>query len=279
MDGKVVVQVQELLKVYGDGHQIHALDRVSFSVRAGEFVSVMGPSGCGKSTLLNMLGALDRPTSGQVIINGQDMGTLRDVDSFRARTVGFVFQLHNLIPTLSSVENVEVPMQGQGLGAAQRRARAEELLALVGMRDRGHHLPGQLSGGQRQKVAIARALANQPAILLADEPTGNLDSQSGDEVMGLLEDLHSQHGMTIFVVTHDMSIARRTHRVLVMKDGRIEREDMIGQPFEEDLKAFKHSGLGRALLAANAEAADSVNDLFTPGDREALQRILSLVPG
>jgi ABC-type lipoprotein export system ATPase subunit len=279
MDGKVVVQVQELLKVYGDGHQIHALDRVSFSVRAGEFVSVMGPSGCGKSTLLNMLGALDRPTSGQVIINGQDMGTLRDVDSFRARTVGFVFQLHNLIPTLSSVENVEVPMQGQGLGAAQRRARAEELLALVGMRDRGHHLPGQLSGGQRQKVAIARALANQPAILLADEPTGNLDSQSGDEVMGLLEDLHSQHGMTIFVVTHDMSIARRTHRVLVMKDGRIEREDMIGQPFEEDLKAFKHSGLGRALLAANAEAADSVNDLFAPGDREALQRILSLVPG
>ena len=279
MDGKVVVQVQELLKVYGDGHQIHALDRVSFSVRAGEFVSVMGPSGCGKSTLLNMLGALDRPTSGQVIINGQDMGTLRDVDSFRARTVGFVFQLHNLIPTLSSVENVEVPMQGQGLGAAQRRARAEELLALVGMRDRGHHLPGQLSGGQRQKVAIARALANQPAILLADEPTGNLDSQSGDEVMGLLEDLHSQHGMTIFVVTHDMSIARRTHRVLVMKDGRIEREDVIGQPFEEDLKAFKHSGLGRALLAANAEAADSVNDLFAPGDREALQRILSLVPG
>ena len=279
MDGKVVVQVQELLKVYGDGHQIHALDRVSFSVRAGEFVSVMGPSGCGKSTLLNMLGALDRPTSGQVIINGQDMGTLRDVDSFRARTVGFVFQLHNLIPTLSSAENVEVPMQGQGLGAAQRRARAEELLALVGMRDREHHLPGQLSGGQRQKVAIARALANQPAILLADEPTGNLDSQSGDEVMGLLEDLHSQHGMTIFVVTHDMSIARRTHRVLVMKDGRIEREDMIGQPFEEDLKAFKHSGLGRALLAANAEAADSVNDLFTPGDREALQRILSLVPG
>jgi len=279
MDGKAVVEVKDLLKVYGDGHQIHALDRVSFSVRAGEFVSVMGPSGCGKSTLLNMLGALDRPTSGQVIINGQDMGTLRDVDSFRARTVGFVFQLHNLIPTLSSVENVEVPMQGQGLGAAQRRARAEELLALVGMRDRGHHLPGQLSGGQRQKVAIARALANQPAILLADEPTGNLDSQSGDEVMGLLEDLHSQHGMTIFVVTHDMSIARRTHRVLVMKDGRIEREDMIGQPFEEDLKAFKHSGLGRALLAANAEAADSVNDLFAPGDREALQRILSLVPG
>jgi ABC-type lipoprotein export system ATPase subunit len=157
---------------------------------------------------------------------------------------------------------------------------AEELLALVGMRDREHHLPGQLSGGQRQKVAIARALANQPAILLADEPTGNLDSQSGDEVMGLLEDLHSQHGMTIFVVTHDMSIARRTHRVLVMKDGRIEREDVIGQPFEEDLKAFKHSGLGRALLSsANAEAADSLNGLFAPGDQEALKQVLLRVSG
>jgi len=280
MGDKVVVEIKDLLKVYGDGHKIHALDGVSFSVRAGEFVSVMGPSGCGKSTLLNMLGALDRPTSGQVIINGQDMSTLRDVDSFRARTVGFVFQLHNLIPTLSSVENVEVPMQGQGLSAAQRRKRAEELLALVGMRDREHHLPGQLSGGQRQKVAIARALANQPAILLADEPTGNLDSQSGDEVMGLLEDLHSQHGMTIFVVTHDMSIARRTHRVLVMKDGRIEREDIIGKPFEEDLKAFKHSGLGRALLSsANAEAADSLNGLFAPGDQEALKQVLLRVSG
>jgi len=276
MGDKIVVEVKSLLKVYGDGHQIHALDGVSFTVRAGEFVSVMGPSGCGKSTLLNMLGALDRPTSGQVVINGQDMSTLRDVDSFRARTVGFVFQLHNLIPTLSSVENVEVPMQGQGLGAAQRRKRAEELLALVGMQDRQHHVPGQLSGGQRQKVAIARALANQPAILLADEPTGNLDSQSGDEVMGLLDDLHSQHGMTIFVVTHDMSIARRTHRVLVMKDGRIVREDIIGQPFEEDLKAFKHSGLGRALLSsANAEAADSLNGLLAANDQEALRRVLS----
>jgi ABC-type lipoprotein export system ATPase subunit len=278
--GDKVVEVRDLLKVYGDGHQIRALDGVSFTVRAGEFVSVMGPSGCGKSTLLNMLGALDRPTSGQVIINGQDMSHLRDVDSFRARTVGFVFQLHNLIPTLSSAENVEVPMQGQGRAPAQRRQRAEELLALVGMRDRAHHLPGQLSGGQRQKVAIARALANQPAILLADEPTGNLDSQSGDEVMGLLEDLHSQHGMTIFVVTHDMSIARRTHRVLVMKDGRIEREDVIGRPFEEDLKAFKHSGLGRALLSGvSAGAADSLDGLLAPGDQQALQQVLSRVPG
>ena len=279
MGDKVVVEVQDLLKVYGDGHKIHALDHVSFTVREGEFVSVMGPSGSGKSTLLNMLGALDKPTSGQVIIHGQDMTQLRDVDSFRAKTVGFVFQLHNLIPTLSSVENVEVPMQGQGLAPSQRRKRAEELLALVGLRDRLHHVPSQLSGGQRQKVAIARALANQPAILLADEPTGNLDSQSGDEVMDLLEDLHSQHGMTIFVVTHDMSIARRTHRVLVMKDGRIGREDIVGKPFEEDFKAFKQSGLGRALLGENNAVGDSLDGLVTPRDQEALRQVLSRVSG
>jgi len=279
MDNKVVVEVKDLLKVYGDGHKIHALDNVSFTVRAGEFVSVMGPSGSGKSTLLNMLGALDKPTSGQVIINGQDISRLRDVDTFRARTVGFVFQLHNLIPTLSSVENVEVPMQGQGLSPAQRRQRADELLTLVGLGDRLHHVPGQLSGGQRQKVAIARSLANQPAILLADEPTGNLDSQSGDEVMSLLEDLHSQHGMTIFVVTHDMSIARRTHRVLVMKDGRIIREDLVGKPFEEDLKMFRQSGLGRALLGENGVAAASLDGILTPGDQAALRQVLERVSG
>jgi len=280
MDNKVVVEVKDLLKVYGDGQKIHALDNVSFAVRAGEFVSVMGPSGSGKSTLLNMLGALDRPTSGQVIIKGQDMTKLRDVDSFRAKTVGFVFQLHNLIPTLSAIENVEVPMQGQGLSPAKRRKRAVELLALVGLGDRFQHVPSQLSGGQRQKVAIARALANQPAILLADEPTGNLDSQSGDEVMKLLEDLHSQHGMTIFVVTHDMSIARRTHRVLVMKDGRIVREDIVGEPFEEDLKAFKQSGLGKALLSGVSDgAAGSMDGLLTRGDQVALRQVLSRFPG
>jgi len=207
------------------------------------------------------------------------MTQLRDVDSFRAKTVGFVFQLHNLIPTLSSVENVEVPMQGQGQSPAQRRKRAQELLALVGLSDRINHVPGQLSGGQRQKVAIARALANQPAILLADEPTGNLDSQSGDEVMSLLENLHSQHGMTIFVVTHDMSIARRTHRVLVMKDGRIIREDIIGQPFEEDLKMFRQSGLGRALLGEDGVTAGSLDKWLTSSDQVALRQALARVSG
>jgi ABC-type lipoprotein export system ATPase subunit len=221
MDNKIVVQVKDLLKVYGDGHKIHALDNVSFAVRAGEFVSVMGPSGSGKSTLLNMLGALDRPTSGQIVINGQDMTQLRDVDSFRAKTVGFVFQLHNLIPTLSSVENVEVPMQGQGLGAAQRRKRAQELLTLVGLGDRLHHLPSQLSGGQRQKVAIARSLANQPAILLADEPTGNLDSEASERVVDIIMQLHRDMGQTIVLITHNEQVAGRADRLVRMRDGRL----------------------------------------------------------
>ena len=279
MGDRVVVEIKDLSKVYGDGQRIHALDHVSFTVREGESVSVMGPSGCGKSTLLNMLGALDKPSGGEVLINGQSVAQSRDVDSFRARTVGFIFQLHNLIPTLSALENVQVPMQGQKLSAAQRHRRAEELLALVGMRDRQHHLPGQLSGGQRQKVAVARALANQPAILLADEPTGNLDSQSGDEVMNLLQDLHARQRMTILVVTHDMTIARRTHRVLVMKDGRIVRQDMIGKPFEEDLKVFKQSGLGRALLGAGSTAVSSLSEFLTPDDQAVLGRILDKVPG
>jgi len=279
MGDKVVVEVKDLSKVYGDGQQIRALDHVSFTVREGEFVSVMGPSGCGKSTLLNMLGALDKPSGGEVLINGQSVAQSRDVDSFRARTVGFIFQLHNLIPTLSALENVQVPMQGQKLSAAQQHERAQGLLTLVGMHDREQHLPGQLSGGQRQKVAIARALANQPAILLADEPTGNLDSQSGDEVMSLLDNLHTHQRMTILVVTHDMSIARRTQRVLVMKDGRIVREDIVGRPFEEDLKAFKQSGLGRALLDAGGAAVGSMSEFLTPGDQAVLGRILGQVPG
>ncbi len=169
-------------------------------------------------------------------------------------------------------------MQGQGLPAGEQRRRALDLLALVGLSDRENHLPGQLSGGQRQKVAIARALANQPAILLADEPTGNLDSQSGDEVMGLLEDLHSRHGMTILVVTHDMSIARRTHRALIMRDGRIVREDIIGEPFEEDLKAFRHSGLGRALSEEAPVNADAlIRDLLGPAERDTLRQLLARV--
>ncbi len=213
----------------------------------------MGPSGSGKSTLLNMLGALDRPTRGQVFINGQDLRRVRNLDRFRAKTVGFVFQMHNLIPTLNALENVETPLMGQVAGAGKRRKRARELLGLVGLADRMEHLPSQLSGGQRQRVAIARALANQPALILADEPTGNLDSQSGADVIALLRRLNAEL-TTIIIVTHDPSVARQTNRILVMRDGKVSDDYRVGHPFEDDLKEFRHSGLGRAFLAGDDDA-------------------------
>jgi len=248
MNAKVMIETHDLTRVYGDGEEIRALDGVNLTVEAGEFMAVMGPSGSGKSTLLNILGALDIPTSGKVFVNGQDLAKLRDIDSFRAKTVGFMFQLHNLLPTLTARENVEIPMTGY-LGAKKRRARAEELLNLVGMGDRLNHLPGQLSGGQRQRVAVARALANKPPLVLADEPTGSLDTSAGQELMKLLKELNRSQGVTFVIVTHDPAVARQTRRVLVMADGKIVREDRIGSPLEEDLKMWRHSGLGERIYA------------------------------
>ncbi|MBN2003576.1 MAG: ABC transporter ATP-binding protein [Anaerolineae bacterium] len=251
---EVLIETRDLTKIYGDGDEVRALDGVSIQVSRGEFLTVMGPSGSGKSTLLNMLGALDRPTRGQVFINGQDLRKVRNLDQFRARTVGFVFQMHNLIPTLNALENVETPMMGQVASAGKRRKRARELLALVDLADRMAHLPGQLSGGQRQRVAIARALANEPALILADEPTGNLDSQSGADVIALLRRLNAELTATIIVVTHAPSVARQTDRVLVMRDGKVSDDHRVGHPFEEDLKEFRHSGLGQAFLAGDEAA-------------------------
>ena len=268
---KKVVEVIGLTKVYGNGEQVYALSNVSFSVAAAEFIAVMGPSGCGKSTLLNMLGALDRPTAGKVIINGRDLGTLHDLDRFRAKTVGFVFQMHNLIPTLTAIENVEVPMHGQNLSERARHRRAVELLDMVGLQGRGQHLPAQLSGGQRQKVAIARALANEPALILADEPTGNLDSVSGDEVLSVFETLHSQHGTTIMIVTHDPNVARRTHRILMMHDGKIVQEDIVGDTFTEDLKVLARSELGQAVLSGQSPTT------LSPAERDLMRQLLSRV--
>jgi ABC-type lipoprotein export system ATPase subunit len=249
-DRPVVVEAIDLTKVYGDSKtiQVRALDHVSLKIHAREFVAVMGPSGSGKSTLLHLIGALDKPTSGKVLVNGQDISAQHDLDGFRSRTVGFIFQLHNLIPTLTALENVEVPMQGQGLNDRARRKRATELLGLVGLSERVNHLPGQLSGGQRQKVAIARALANNPSIVLADEPTGNLDSASGNEVMSVLEQLNREQGTTIMLVTHDPNVARRTQRILIMRDGQIDQEDIVGDVYTEDLKVLARSELGRAVL-------------------------------
>jgi ABC-type lipoprotein export system ATPase subunit len=243
----LIIETHEITRIYGDGEEIHALDGVNLQVARGEFLAVMGPSGSGKSTLLNVIGALDRPTTGKVFVNGQNLAQIRNLDRFRAHTVGFIFQLHNLLPTMTALENVEVPMIGQ-LGLRARHKRAQELLELAGLSDRMHHLPNQLSGGQRQRVAVARALANNPPLVLADEPTGSLDTASGQELLKLLRDLNQSQGTTFVLVTHDPAVARQTRRVVVMADGRIVRQDRIGSPLEEDLKMWRHSGLGRRIV-------------------------------
>jgi putative ABC transport system ATP-binding protein len=270
MENGPIVETRDLVKVYGDGAQVRALDGVNMCIAPEEFVSVMGPSGSGKSTLLNMIGALDRPTSGTVMINGDELAKVRTLDSFRARTVGFIFQLHNLIPTLTARENVEVPMRGQRISARSRRKRGRELLELVGLAGRMNNLPNQLSGGERQRVAIARSLANQPTIVLADEPTGNLDSQSGAEIIALMRRLNHELGTTFIVVTHDSAVARQTDRILIMRDGLVVHEHTVGTAFQEDLAAFRRSGLGKAILAGDETALAQVG----PDGRAALRRLL-----
>lgn len=273
MAAEYLIETRELVKLYGDGAQVRALDGVDLEITAGEFVSVMGPSGSGKSTLLNMLGALDRPTSGQVLIEGRDLAQVKDLDRFRAQMVGFVFQLHNLIPTLTSRENVEVPMRGQPIGPHERRSRAQELLERVGLAGRVNHLPNQLSGGERQRVAIARSLANRPQLILADEPTGNLDSHSGSEVIALMHKLNAELGTTFIIVTHDEAVARQADRILIMQDGKIVRQHLVGSPFEEDLKMFRDSGAGQAILSDDQGGVG----LVTAEEREALRAILQRV--
>jgi ABC-type lipoprotein export system ATPase subunit len=274
MSGAVewIVETQGLTRIYGDGEKIRALDDVTLYLAPGEFVAVMGPSGSGKSTLLNVIGALDKPTSGRVFVNGQDLAKIRNKDRFRARTVGFMFQLHNLLPTLSARENIEVPMMGH-MGLAVRKRRSKELMELVGLSDRMNHLPGQLSGGQRQRVAVARALANNPPLVLADEPTGSLDTVAGQELLSLLHNLNRSQGTTFIVVTHDPAVARQTRRVLVMADGKITREDLIGSPLEEDLKMWRHSGLGQRVLARELETLAKLG--FRPEQVEALSSLFA----
>ncbi len=245
----LLIETIHLDKIYGSGETaVHALADVNVTVTAGEFIAIMGPSGCGKSTLLNMLGALDQPTHGEVWVAGENLAKLKNVDDFRARTVGFVFQLHNLLPTLSALENVEVPMQGRIRSAKERRERAMHLLTLVGLAPRARHLPNQLSGCQRQRIAVARALANTPQLVLADEPTGSLDSQSGAEILSLLGELNRSEGTTIAVVTHDPRVAQVTQRILRMQDGSIVEDHRVSDPLEEDLRALAFSKLGEVIL-------------------------------
>ncbi|MFW6135596.1 MAG: ABC transporter ATP-binding protein [Chloroflexota bacterium] len=269
-----IVETRNLVKIYGDGGEVRALDGLNMRIARGEFVTVMGPSGSGKSTLLNMIGALDRPTEGTVLVEGQDLQQVRDLDAFRARKVGFIFQLHNLIPTLTAQENVEVPMIGQPTGRGQRKKRPRDLLEMVGLGHRLDHLPNQLSGGQRQRVAVARALANEPAIVLADEPTGDLDTESGTEVIELMKWLNQELNTTFITVTHDPAVSRETERVLIMRDGRVVHEHRVGTPFEEDLAAFRRSGLGRAIV----EGEDELLDEFHPRERRALRKLLQDAP-
>jgi len=215
------VEIVDLVKTF-DGGRTRAVDGATFSVAQGEFVAITGPSGCGKSTLLHLIAALERPDSGRIVVLGEEVTSRHDLSRYRARTVGLVFQLHNLLPNLTAVENVEVPMYETGLGMRQRRRRGLELLELVGLADKARRRPPELSGGERQRVAIARSLSNDPPILLADEPTGNLDSKAGRNVMEALEAIHHQHGLTIIMVTHDPNIAASADRIIRMLDGRME---------------------------------------------------------
>ncbi len=228
MDPEVVVKLDNVWKIYKTGKiEYPALRGLNLQVKEGEFVSVMGPSGSGKSTLLNIIGALDRPTKGKVVIAGRDLSSLDDEELavFRRKVIGFVFQTFNLIPRLTAAENVEVPMIANGVPIRDRVKRAIMLLRIVGMEEFAHHKPMELSGGQQQRVAIARALANNPKIILADEPTGNLDTANKKVVMHLLKKLNKEQGKTIIVVTHDPEVAAIADRIVYIRDGKIVKEE------------------------------------------------------
>jgi putative ABC transport system ATP-binding protein len=228
-----LIEIQGIAKVYDMGQvEVRALRGVSLEVASGEMLSVMGPSGSGKSTLMNILGCLDQPTSGRYALGGKDIGRLNDnqLAEIRNHRIGFVFQTFNLLARTTAFENVTLPLIYAGVGRAERRERAQQALEAVGLADRMHHAPTELSGGQQQRVAIARALVNAPSIILADEPTGNLDSKSGREVMAVLQDLNRKQGMTVVVVTHDETIARHTARIVHLYDGRITKEETVVKP-------------------------------------------------
>lgn len=215
-----VFEAAGLKKEFDDG-QVQALRGVDFRINPGEFVAVVGPSGCGKTTLLQMLGALDRPSAGSLFYRGKSVPDLPDPAAYRAHEIGFVFQAFHLLPTFTALENVQIPMFETDHPVSERKTRARALLEALGLEKRVNHFPAKLSGGERQRVAIARSLANGPSVLLADEPTGNLDSESAQQILELLARLQREQNMTLVLVTHDMSIARRASRAIQMKDGQI----------------------------------------------------------
>lgn len=219
-----IIKTDRLTKVYPDGN-VAALSEVDLTVGRGEYLAIMGPSGSGKSTLLHLIGLLDEPTSGEIYFEGHPVARVGHADRIRAERIGFVFQAFHLLPMLTAVENVQVPMFETSLSPAERSNKAAALLAAVGMSHRADHLPLRLSVGERQRVAIARALANDPVLLLADEPTGNLDSVTGHEILELFARLHAERNMTLVVITHDPEVARRADRCIRLRDGRIESDD------------------------------------------------------
>ena len=223
-----ILRVEHLSKIYGRGeNEVRALDDVSFSVPKGQFVAIIGPSGSGKSTLLHILGGVDRPTSGKVYLEEQDVFAQNEdqLAIFRRRQVGLIYQFYNLIPVLNVVENITLPVLMDGRKVNQQRL--EELLTTLNLKDREKHLPNQLSGGQQQRVSIGRALMNSPAIVLADEPTGNLDSRNSQEILELLKLSNAQYGQTLIVITHDESIALQADRIITIEDGHITRDEVI----------------------------------------------------
>jgi putative ABC transport system ATP-binding protein len=227
-----VIQIRDMTKIYQMGEtEVRALAGVSFDVERNEYIAIMGPSGSGKSTLMNMIGCLDTPTSGQYILNKNDVSHMNDAElaEVRNKEIGFVFQTFNLLPRTTCLANVELPLIYSGMKASERKDRAADVLTKVGLGDRLDHKPNELSGGQRQRVAIARALVNNPSILLADEPTGNLDSKTGEEIMQLFEELYSL-GNTILLVTHENDIAEHARRIVRLRDGLIESDEKVANP-------------------------------------------------
>ncbi len=232
-----VITLRNIVKTYGHGEaEVRAMDGVSLSIEKGEFVAIMGPSGSGKSTAMNMIGCLDRPTSGEYLFNGVQVGNLtKDQRAILRRNyLGFVFQGFNLLPRTSALDNVELPLIYKGVPAAERRAQALDALAKVGLKGREHHDPSQLSGGQQQRAAIARALVGSPQVILADEPTGNLDTKLSVEIMELLKQLNERDHITIVMVTHEEDMAAYTQRVIWMVDGRVERDGPPDEVFDHE---------------------------------------------
>ena len=225
-----LIKIQDITKIYQMGDvEVQALQGVSLEIGRGELVAIMGPSGSGKSTLMNIIGCLDQPTAGQYWLDGTDVGKLNDnqLAEIRNRKIGFVFQTFNLLPRTTAFQNVTLPLIYGGVGARDRRAQARAALEAVGLGNRLHHRPNELSGGQQQRVAIARALVTEPAIILADEPTGNLDSQSGKEIMGIFSQLNQERGITVVFVTHDPDIAEQTRRIIRIRDGLLDSDESV----------------------------------------------------